>query len=401
MEKEQKKEQPVELLKKNVAAIHTSGQLGLLERKMANVLLLNAYQNLLTQRTHQIPTQLFCAMLGFDSNDIEKLKQAIKVLASTPIEFNVISETGKESWKVMSMISFGQIEDGVCTYRYDDYLAQRFYDPEVYATINLAIQREFESGYALILYENCLRYKSVGSTGWWDLDRFRIIMGVTAPLYKEYKYLSRDIINKPVEQINNVSDIYIKPETKRTGRKVSHIRFHITPSIQQSLFSHESIKNTEVTEHPTYKRLLEHGIGEKLALHWVMSNEQQARIVIDYVEKKDQKKQIKGSTAGYIRKLIESDAKIEPSAYEKKKRAKAKTELSDQEGKKEGWKASKQEWEALVAEFKELPEATKESVIAEFLEGNNQLQISYRQRGLDSPVVQSQIVLYMKKHKEV
>jgi Initiator Replication protein len=116
---------PAETVRKHVGAIHTSGDLSLLERKTANVLLLNAYQHLVTRRTHKVPVPLLCAMLGYDSNDIDLLKATLKKLATTSIEFNVM-EDGKEAWQVMSMISFGEIKGGVCTYRYDEYLAERF-----------------------------------------------------------------------------------------------------------------------------------------------------------------------------------------------------------------------------------------------------------------------------------
>lgn len=92
-----------ETLKKHVGAIHTSGELSLLERKTSNTLLLNAYQKLIAQRTHKIAVPVLCAMLGYDSNDIGKLKEVLRKLASTTIEFNVM-EDGRESWKVMSML---------------------------------------------------------------------------------------------------------------------------------------------------------------------------------------------------------------------------------------------------------------------------------------------------------
>jgi hypothetical protein len=172
-----------EQFKKHVAAIHTSGELSLLERKTANVLLLNAYDALLTRRTHTLPVKHLCAMLGWDeSNNIERLQEALRKLASTSIEFNMM-EDGKHVWRVMAMLSYGDIEEGVCTYRYDEYLAERLYDPEMYATINIGVQRCFEGSYALTLYENCIRYKSVGSTGWLELERFRRIMGADAVLY--------------------------------------------------------------------------------------------------------------------------------------------------------------------------------------------------------------------------
>ena len=41
-------------VKKNVAAIHVSGKLSLLQRKLSNVLLLNAYDTLTTRDRHRI-----------------------------------------------------------------------------------------------------------------------------------------------------------------------------------------------------------------------------------------------------------------------------------------------------------------------------------------------------------
>lgn len=315
-----------ETVRKNVAAIHTSGDLSLLERKTANVLLLNAYPHLLTRRTHTLPVSMMCAMLGYDSNDIDRLKEVLRRLASTTIEFNVMKD-GKESWKVMSMLSFGSIEGGVCTYRYDEYLAERLYDPEIYATINLAIIRRFESSYALTLYENCLRYKNVGSTGWWEIERFRNIMGATASMYDEFKYLKREVVSKPVDQVNKVSDIRLTPEFQKTGRKVSAVRFSIEPSVQQTLMKPEDTDEfVELRSKEAFKRLIDHGIGEPLALLWVRENEQQVLSIIEYVEAKDKKNQIKGSTAGYIRKLIEDKADVhEVPAYQEKKKQVAST----------------------------------------------------------------------------
>lgn len=312
-----------ETLKKSVAAIHTSGELSLLERKMANVLLLNAYQHLITRRTHKISVTLLCAMLGYDSNNVGRLKDVLKRLATTLIEFNVMDD-GKESWKIMSMLSYGEIEGGICTYRYDEYLAERLYDPEIYATINMAIQRQFDSGYALTLYENCLRYRAVGSTGWWDIERFRNIMGAHAALYDQFRFLSRDVVKKPLQEVNRVADIHIEAEYKRSGRSVTSIRFLVTDTRQPSLFAHEVVdEHSAVREHPTYKRLIEHGIGDRLALFWVLNDEQRARAVIDYVENKDTKQQVTRSTAGYIRKLIEDKADVGPSMYDEKKAAAA------------------------------------------------------------------------------
>jgi hypothetical protein len=334
--------QPVECLdnskdrfKKHVAAVHTSGELSLLERKMANVLLLNAYDNLLTQRTHTLPVKHLCVMLGWDeSNNIERLQDALIKLSSTSIEFNMM-EDGKHIWRVMAMLSYGDIADGICTYRYDEYLAQRLYDPEIYAIINLGVQRRFEGNYALTLYENCLRYKVVASTGWWELERFKKIMGASAAIYDEFKYLKRDVIMKPIEEVNRVSDIHLVPEFQKVGRKVTAIRFLVTENPQRALLQpvikddHTAIRNSEL-----FKRLLEHGIGERLAIAWILQDEPRVREVVEYVETKADKKQVNGSTAGYIRNLYENNAVVGKTAFDEKKVEEDRLKKAEEQAKK-------------------------------------------------------------------
>jgi plasmid replication initiation protein len=351
-----------ERVKKHVAAIHTSGELSLLERKMANVLLLNAYDELLTKPTHTLPVKHLCAMLGWDdSNNTERLQEALRKLNSTSIEFNMM-EDGKQSWHVMSMLSYGNIEQGICTYRYDEYLAKRLYDPEIYAIINIGIQQRFEGSYALTLYENCLRYKSVGTTGWLELDVFKKIMGANYPMYGEFKYLKRNVIDKPIEEINRVSDIQLLAEFKKQGRKVSAVRFMITESPQQALLKpvieddYAAIRESEL-----FKKLLEHGIGKRLAILWISQDEVRVREVVNYVETKAHKKQVKGATAGYIRTLYEGDAVVGKTPFEEKN-------SQEEQGKKDEERRKAQEKRRLVLEAEFLREHTTATIKAFSLE---------------------------------
>lgn len=64
-------------LRKHVAAIHTSGQLSFLERKMFNVLLANAFDTLLSKRRHGIPVSILSEMIGFNSKNVGDLKEAL------------------------------------------------------------------------------------------------------------------------------------------------------------------------------------------------------------------------------------------------------------------------------------------------------------------------------------
>lgn len=315
---------PTEIIKKNVAAIHTEGKLSLLERKLVNVLLLNAYDDLLTTRTHTIPLKHLYALLSWEyASSLTTLKNALNRLTTTAVEFNLM-EDGKEKWEVMSMLSYASIDNGVCTYRYDDSLASRLYDPEIYAKINIGMQRRFDGGYALTLYENCIRYKSVGSTGWWDIEKFRKIIGAESKIYDEFKYLKRNIINLSINEINNVSDILISAEFSRTKRKVTSIKFTIEDNPQQTLLPISQLDQyAEIKETELFRRMVDHGFNERLILTWMVQDTPRVKAVLDYVEDKDRNKKLHGKPAGYIRKLIEEGVDVEKKTnYELAKEAK-------------------------------------------------------------------------------
>jgi hypothetical protein len=235
----------------------------------------------------------------------------------------------------MAMLSYGEIKEGTCTYSYAEYLAERLYDPEMYATINIGVQRRFDGSYALTLYENCIRYKAVGSTGWWELERFRRIMGADAALYDDFYRLNERVIKPSLKEINCVSDIQLVPEFQKQGRKVSAVRFLITENPQQTLLKpviHDDY-HADIRESELFKRLLEHGIGERLAMLWILQDEARARQVVEYVEAKAGKKQVKGSTAGYIRTLYESDAVVGQSSFEARKAQEDQEKIAEEQRK--------------------------------------------------------------------
>ena len=313
----------VEIIKKNVAAIHTEGKLSLLERKLVNVLLLNAYDDLLTARTHTIPLKHLYALLSWEyASSIDTLKNALNRLTSTSIEFNLMQD-GTEKWEVMSMLSYGSINDGVCHYRYDESLAAKLYDPEIYAKINIGMQRRFDGGYALTLYENCIRYKSIGTTGWWEIDKFRKIIGADSKIYDEFKYLKRNIITLSVNQINKVSDILLDVEYRRKKRKVTDIRFVIEDNPQYTLLLDPQIEeHLHITKSEPYKRLIDHGFKERLAFTWVLQDLERVQGVLDYVEEREKNQKLKGKPAGYIRKLIEDGVDVDKKTpYETQREA--------------------------------------------------------------------------------
>ena len=274
-------------VKKHVAAIHVSGKLTLLQRKLSNVLLLNAYDTLISSTRHQIDARTLCLMIGYNSNDMDTLKQSLRGLAETVAEWDMLDERGQQEWGVSSLLSFARLRGGVCEYAYSPALAEKLHDPKVFALINLNIQRRFTSGHALALYENCYRFVRTGSTGWWPMDLFRRLMGVEGSAYYEtFKHLNAKIIKPAVAEVNRTSNIILTPEVRKAGRAVTDIRFLIAENPQLAILD---MDDGEGARHgPVYARLRALGVSDRLARQWLSAHgERQVLAKLAYVENKD------------------------------------------------------------------------------------------------------------------
>ena len=216
-------------VKKHVGAIHVKGALLLLQRKAANALLLNAYEELPDDsvKEHTVRVSELAAAIGYDSNDHETLKRTLEALVDLKITWNLLDPSGQREWGVGSFLASARIKGGVCRYAYPAPLRELLYNPQIYARVNLAVQTRFSSGPALALYENCLRFLKVGTTGWISLDDWRGLLGVGDGQYPEYKRFRSKVLTPSVKQVNEQSDIRIAMETKREKRRIAALRFSV------------------------------------------------------------------------------------------------------------------------------------------------------------------------------
>ncbi|MFD2739607.1 replication initiation protein [Sulfitobacter aestuarii] len=283
-------------VKKNVAAIHVSGKLTLLQRKLSNVLLLNAYDTLVTRAKHQIDARTLCLMVGYNSNDMAALKQSLRSLAETTAEWDMLDSEGRQEWGVSALLSYAKLAGGVCEYAYSPALAEKLHDPKVFALINLNIQRRFTSGHALALYENCYRFVRTGSTGWWPIDLFRRLMGVDGSTYYEsFKHLNGKVIKPAVNEVNKTSNILITPEFRKMGRQVSELRFLIKENPQLAMLDIDD--GAAVRQGAVYGALVEVGVSDRLARQWIAEHGE------DYVSEKLDYLKGRGAVSSPVRYL--------------------------------------------------------------------------------------------------
>ena len=142
-------------VRKCVEAVHITNNINLVQRKLINGLLLNAYYELPNQSItiHRIPVSQLVDLIGYDSNDIAHIKVLLKALTNTVIEWDIMNEAGKREWGVSALLASADIIDGVCTYAYSPHLRAKLFNPQFYVLLDMDIVRRFQSGYALALYE--------------------------------------------------------------------------------------------------------------------------------------------------------------------------------------------------------------------------------------------------------
>lgn len=223
-------------LKKHVNAIHCSNNLTLVQRKLFNALLFNAYPELPYKQIFEIKGKDLYKLIGYNSKDTGKLKDALLGLITIAIEWNVIDcSTGQEKkWKASSILASAELSGGTCSYEYSQVMRDFLYQPEIYGKINIELISQFKSGYGLALYENCIRYKGLAQTPWFPIEAFRKLMGVFDDKYQAFKDFKKRVLDVGVKEVNTISPIRIVPEIERANQRVIKIRFKLAKAIDDT-----------------------------------------------------------------------------------------------------------------------------------------------------------------------
>ena len=230
-------------LNKHIATIHCSNNISLLQRKIYNVLLYRAYDRLLEDDFHSISLSDLSKITGYNSKDTEKLKKAFRGLQETIVEWNILENAkngeGDQNdliWCSSSLLASTEINSKtkMCVYEFSRKLAELLYQPDIYARIDLSIQTKFNSNYALALYENCLRFRRIKTTGWISYVDFRKLMGVSKSKSKTSSDFNPRVLSVAVNEVNEFSDIKIEAQIKRVSQKVIAIKFDIEPAAKDT-----------------------------------------------------------------------------------------------------------------------------------------------------------------------
>ena len=222
------------MLIKHSAAVHTASRLSAVERKLSNILLLNAYPNLITNTKFQIKVDYLLSTLGWKkgSNLNQDLKNNFDKLIDIKLHWNILSKDKKRKWGTSTWLSYYEIRDGVVEYSYSDKIRNLLFRPNIYTVLNLDYQKVLKGRHTIALWELCNEQldsnkKQESQTNYIVIAKLRELLGAESESYTIYKDFNKYVLKPAIKEINEKTDLRVEQLVKKMGRKVTALAFKI------------------------------------------------------------------------------------------------------------------------------------------------------------------------------
>jgi hypothetical protein len=178
--------------------------------------------------------------MGYDPMKAE-LKADFEALRKEPIIINFLDKDGKKTTGGMGFISEWEITSKTIAFKIPSFLEEVMRGENeakrIFQLLNWSIFNSFNGKYEAIIYKLCKDYIGVGRTPYMTTNEYRDYIGLKENEYTKFKELNRWTITNPIKAINEneMSDIEVSIEFKRTGRKVEGLYFKAKERKQTSL----------------------------------------------------------------------------------------------------------------------------------------------------------------------
>jgi Protein involved in initiation of plasmid replication len=225
-----------------VVMAHSDGDdFTLLDRKVFNVLLANAYKKLQSapsQKVHQIKMDELAAAVLEPHEDLRRIKQSLKRLWEVLITIQYTAEDGLDYELRCHYLSYAmsEIEGSTLTYAFDEMLLQFLSYTQVYALIDLRVVTAVKSGYASKLYERmAMSYRLLNPEWRIDVESLRAWLELGNKYADRFDHFKSKVIERAIEDVNEQAPFSVSVKYIREGRggKVKEVVFRATPKSTQ------------------------------------------------------------------------------------------------------------------------------------------------------------------------
>lgn len=302
-------------------------KMSLVQRKAWNVLVVNSYSGLEKEETHEIDMNLLMRELRY--NDIEELKKSLLSMMSITVELNYLKTRDKNQWGATNLLADAQINNNILSYSFSPLMRSKLLAPELYAKINLSIQKTINSKAALILYElakdHYIAAKGEGQTPYIEVEKLKRLLETSSQnSYEQFKEFNRTILKRAIAEVNKKTDITITVEPKIERRTCVAVKFRIAgktnkASMVENLLTKNKQSELPISGSEIYNLLIkEHKLSPAQAKDIVSTRKEDfIREQITYVTKYTSSPDFQGNHAAYLFSALKNGYYEPPPPKEK------------------------------------------------------------------------------------
>ena len=261
------------VLRKPTGTIQIGNRFSLTERKLLNTLIWHSQENERvtgSERTLSI-AEVFHVIGWTKSKNKDDLKQAVRKLAGTTVEWNEFSHDQTQSWTVCTFLSSGKITKNELKYRLNPEIVNQINRPTLYAKMQLLIQGQFNRRHSLILYEFFLdfitrQHEKPPVLEGVELSLLFKLLGLQNSSYSakgNYRFFNRDILKPSLQEINEYSDLDVSAKPHRYKRAIHTLDFSVKRKKSFQL-TFDLVDKCE-EEESLKQQLVDLGVGDKQA----------------------------------------------------------------------------------------------------------------------------------------
>jgi hypothetical protein len=220
-----------------------TSKITVLARKAYNVLLHIAQAQGIEQEVFRAPLQSILRGVDFNSNAREIVKQHLRAMVSTTVEWQSPTAGEGEAWNVAGLLAHAKVYkqggENWVEWSFAPNIKHELLDPQRFARLRLDVISQLRRHSGVVLYEICARYRDVGLTArqpwpWWR----PVLTGspdTDDSVKQEYRFFKRDVLKLAIAEVNAVTDIDVELIEHKAGRFISDIQFRVAKKRQEAL----------------------------------------------------------------------------------------------------------------------------------------------------------------------
>lgn len=313
-------------IKKHSSMVQMTNVTTLQERKVMNSLIWIAKDMLKRQPdsgSFNCDLWILKRLSGLNDTNNEELKDALRNLVDTKVEYNIFNKDKKERG-VFSVLAEAKLQEQgrwkptFVSFEFPSTVLEVVKNPNMYVRLDLLIIRDLKSKHSIALYEFLKDYQNIGRFRC-GIEEFRKLMGIQPGQYEIFTMLRKRVLEKAVHEINEKTDLMVNYDLELAGRKTTAILFEMQGNDMpfQEEEAHQAIR-----EKLGGFGLKEEKIEELLENH----DEQYLWANIGIVEEQVKKGKVSNVVA-YLLKAFQDDYRQAETEFEKQQEEKEKAKI--------------------------------------------------------------------------